>query len=386
MPVPIFRPHFPRGACGVGFAAPISIHLPHRTLRPFAWRRGETGGQVGERADDGFSIFVEGCLTTRNPRRLRDPRLPDERRAPRGPRGRWSCLRSGSPRCGRSGSGGRICRTRTLSAADFFGFASASADFNGDGVDDLATGVPESRGPAPFVNGCGQVVVRYGVRGRGLDRVSPPTVLGQFTTGGAEADDRVRPGPRRLRFQRRRHRRPRGRSARRGPPALDLQLPRCRRRLGLSGFGLRARGHAVDHGRAVDRDGASRIRHALRRDHRLRLLRRRCRSPISSSACPIMPWEISRRPGSCASSAARGRRSGSPRCRTGSIRTPRGSTIRPTSTIISAPRSPSATSTPTASTTSRPRCPARTSAPSRPPRSTSSSAPRAVWGRADATS
>ncbi len=73
--------------------------------------------------------------------------------------------------------------------ADFFGFASASADFNGDGVDDLATGVSESGGPAPVVNGCGQVVVRYGVRGRGLDRVSPPTVLGQFTTGGAEVDD-----------------------------------------------------------------------------------------------------------------------------------------------------------------------------------------------------
>ena len=70
--------------------------------------------------------------------------------------------------------------------ADAFGFAFASADFNGDGVDDLATGVPDSRGPAPFVNACGQVVVRYGVRGRGLDRISPPTVLGQFTTGGAE--------------------------------------------------------------------------------------------------------------------------------------------------------------------------------------------------------
>ncbi len=74
--------------------------------------------------------------------------------------------------------------------SDFFGFASVAGDFNGDGVDDLATGVPESRGPAPFVNGCGQVVVRYGVRGRGLDRVSPPTVLGQFISGGAEAEDR----------------------------------------------------------------------------------------------------------------------------------------------------------------------------------------------------
>lgn len=73
--------------------------------------------------------------------------------------------------------------------ADFFGFASVSADFNGDGAEDLATGVPGSQGPAPFFFDAGEVVVRYGIRGRGLDRVSPPTVLGQFTSGGAEVGD-----------------------------------------------------------------------------------------------------------------------------------------------------------------------------------------------------
>ncbi len=72
---------------------------------------------------------------------------------------------------------------------DLFGIASAAGDFNGDGVDDLATGAPGNDGPQPHVDNCGEVVVRYGIAGRGLDRNSAPTVLGQFTTGGAEVGD-----------------------------------------------------------------------------------------------------------------------------------------------------------------------------------------------------
>ncbi len=53
---------------------------PRQNLRPLARRPRETGRQVGEHSDDGLSNFVAGCLATRNPRRLRDPRLPDARR------------------------------------------------------------------------------------------------------------------------------------------------------------------------------------------------------------------------------------------------------------------------------------------------------------------
>ena len=61
---------------------------------------------------------------------------------------------------------------------DQYGSAFAVGDFDGDGADDLATGAPANDGPsgAP-VNGCGAVLVRYGVVGKGLDNVAPPTVL-----------------------------------------------------------------------------------------------------------------------------------------------------------------------------------------------------------------
>ena len=63
-------------------------------------------------------------------------------------------------------------------------------DFNGDGADDLATGAPTSDGPnASPVDQCGQVVVRYGVAGAGLDAASAPVVLGQFAGGSAEVTD-----------------------------------------------------------------------------------------------------------------------------------------------------------------------------------------------------
>jgi hypothetical protein len=53
---------------------------------------------------------------------------------------------------------------------DFFGSEVASGDFNGDGVDDLATGIPNDDGIAGSgCTDCGGVVVRYGISGRGLD-------------------------------------------------------------------------------------------------------------------------------------------------------------------------------------------------------------------------
>ncbi|GMU63769.1 MAG: hypothetical protein AMXMBFR36_00430 [Acidobacteriota bacterium] len=52
-------------------------------------------------------------------------------------------------------------------AADFFGFAVAAADFNGDGVDDLIAGLPGN--DCDFVVwDCGATVLRLGVAGVGL--------------------------------------------------------------------------------------------------------------------------------------------------------------------------------------------------------------------------
>ena len=71
---------------------------------------------------------------------------------------------------------------------DLFGYAFAVGDFDGDGVDDLATAAIGSNGlVASPVEDCGQVVVRYGVAGRGLDAASAPTVLGQFLAGSTNA-------------------------------------------------------------------------------------------------------------------------------------------------------------------------------------------------------
>jgi hypothetical protein len=76
---------------------------------------------------------------------------------------------------------------------DLFGAAFAAGDFDGDGATDLAIGAIGSDGPvATPVDECGEVQVRYGQPGIGLAHASPPTVLGQFTTGStdpAEAQD-----------------------------------------------------------------------------------------------------------------------------------------------------------------------------------------------------
>lgn len=64
---------------------------------------------------------------------------------------------------------------------DGFGQAFGAGDFNGDGAEDLATGVPGSDGSSSSpLNSCGAVIVRYGEPGSGLAEGGTPTVLGQF--------------------------------------------------------------------------------------------------------------------------------------------------------------------------------------------------------------
>ncbi|MEO8196726.1 MAG: hypothetical protein ABI689_08395 [Thermoanaerobaculia bacterium] len=76
---------------------------------------------------------------------------------------------------------------------DRFGWSFATGDFNGDGIDDLATGMPWDNGlVGSGLPDCGIVIVRYGVLGRGLATGLATTVLSQFNAGSlnpAEAND-----------------------------------------------------------------------------------------------------------------------------------------------------------------------------------------------------
>jgi hypothetical protein len=82
----------------------------------------------------------------------------------------------------------------TPETGDRFGWSLASGDFNGDGAEDLATGLPFDDGlVGSGITDCGSVVVRYGVVGRGLAGGLADTVLSQFAAGSLnppEADDR----------------------------------------------------------------------------------------------------------------------------------------------------------------------------------------------------
>jgi hypothetical protein len=79
-------------------------------------------------------------------------------------------------------------------SGDRFGWALASGDFNGDGVEDLATGLPFDDGlVGSGLENCGSVVVRYGIAGRGLAGGLADTVLSQFAAGSLnppETNDR----------------------------------------------------------------------------------------------------------------------------------------------------------------------------------------------------
>ncbi len=70
---------------------------------------------------------------------------------------------------------------------DNFGATVVAGDFNGDGIDDLATGIPSDSG---FVGdpllGCGAVVVRYGAPGDRLETGLADTYLNQFASGSPD--------------------------------------------------------------------------------------------------------------------------------------------------------------------------------------------------------
>ena len=82
----------------------------------------------------------------------------------------------------------------TPEVGDRFGWALASGDFNGDGAEDLATGMPFDDGlVGSGLTDSGSVVIRYGVAGRGLAGGLADTVLSQFAAGSLnppEVDDR----------------------------------------------------------------------------------------------------------------------------------------------------------------------------------------------------
>ncbi len=60
---------------------------------------------------------------------------------------------------------------------DRFGEALAAGDFNGDGAEDLATGIPYDDDPSGFAIDAGAVMVRYGIPAVGLAGGFAPTVL-----------------------------------------------------------------------------------------------------------------------------------------------------------------------------------------------------------------
>ncbi|MEO8275130.1 MAG: FG-GAP repeat protein [Thermoanaerobaculia bacterium] len=72
-------------------------------------------------------------------------------------------------------------------AGEQFGLAVVAGDFNGDGIDDLATGLPLDSG---FVNdpipGTGAVVIRYGLPGRRLEPGLADTYLTQLASGSPD--------------------------------------------------------------------------------------------------------------------------------------------------------------------------------------------------------
>jgi hypothetical protein len=58
-----------------------------------------------------------------------------------------------------------------FATGDYFGFAVAAGDFDGNGATDLVAGTPFNECATPGVDHCGSVTVRYGVPGSGLSDV-----------------------------------------------------------------------------------------------------------------------------------------------------------------------------------------------------------------------
>ena len=77
---------------------------------------------------------------------------------------------------------------------DHFGVALATGDFNGDGADDLATGIPDDNGITGFeIDNAGAVVVRFGIPASGLESGVADALLNQISGGSpdpAEVGDR----------------------------------------------------------------------------------------------------------------------------------------------------------------------------------------------------
>jgi hypothetical protein len=72
---------------------------------------------------------------------------------------------------------------------DRLGFTLATGDFDGDGVDDLATGMPYDNGPAPGINDSGSVLVHYSKPGFGLDTEPRQVYLRQQSDPKEEGDN-----------------------------------------------------------------------------------------------------------------------------------------------------------------------------------------------------
>lgn len=70
--------------------------------------------------------------------------------------------------------------------ADHFGSALATGDFNGDGADDLATGIPDDDDIGGGCTNCGMVVVRWGADRSGLATGLATTVLHQGLAGSPD--------------------------------------------------------------------------------------------------------------------------------------------------------------------------------------------------------
>ncbi|MEO7974388.1 MAG: FG-GAP repeat protein, partial [Thermoanaerobaculia bacterium] len=96
------------------------------------------------------------------------------------------------PYVGLSTVGGQAFASEDLffygpAAGEEFGYAVATGDFNGDGIDDLATGIAFDDG---FVGdpilGCGAVVVRYGKPGGRLDPALADDYLNQLASGSPD--------------------------------------------------------------------------------------------------------------------------------------------------------------------------------------------------------